>query len=59
MSLECLICGRGLVRNGKTAAGKQRYRCLKCGASRSGERPDVSRRAELDAFLGWLLGTSN
>ncbi|WP_442865394.1 transposase-like zinc-binding domain-containing protein, partial [Arthrobacter sp. B2a2-09] len=54
-----MICGRALVRNGKTAAGKQRYRCLDCGASRSGERPDVSRRAELDAFLGWLLGTGS
>ena len=54
-----MICGRALVRNGKTAAGKQRYRCLECGASRSGERPDVSRRAELDAFLGWLLGAGS
>jgi hypothetical protein len=32
---------------------------LECGASRSGERPDVSRRAELEAFLGWVMGTSN
>lgn len=47
------------MRNGKTAAGKQRYRCLACGASRSGERPDVSRRSELEAFLGWLMGTSS
>ncbi|WP_456510293.1 IS1249 family transposase [Arthrobacter sp. TE12231] len=54
-----MVCGRGLVRNGKTAAGKQRYRCLDRGASRSGERPDVSRRAELEAFLGWLLGTGS
>ncbi|WP_441426410.1 IS1/IS1595 family N-terminal zinc-binding domain-containing protein [Arthrobacter sp. YAF34] len=53
------MCGRTLVRNGKTAAGKQRYRCLDCGASRSGERPDVSRRAELEAFLGWLLGSGS
>ncbi|MFE4082847.1 IS1249 family transposase [Arthrobacter sp. NtRootA1] len=53
-----MVCGQTLVRNGKTAAGKQRYRCLNCGASRSGQRPDVSRRAELEAFLGWLLGTS-
>ncbi|MHA7167897.1 transposase-like zinc-binding domain-containing protein [Arthrobacter bambusae] len=59
MSLECLVCGRALVRNGKTAAVKQRYRCLGCGASRSGERQDVSRRSELEAFLGWLTGTSN
>lgn len=42
ISLKCLICGRSLVRNGKTAAGKQRC-----------------RRAELDAFLGWLLGSGS
>lgn len=52
------MCGQTLVRNGKTSAGKQRYRCLNCGSSRSGERPDVSRRAELEAFLGWLMGTT-
>jgi hypothetical protein len=40
-------------------AGKQRYRCLAWGASRSSERPDVSRRSELEAFLGWLMGTSS
>ena len=34
-----VLCG--CVANRKTAAGKQRYRCLGCGASRSGERPDV------------------
>lgn len=59
ISLECLICGRALVRNGKTAAGKQRYRCLDCGASCSGERPDVSRRPEMEACLGWLVGTGS
>lgn len=36
----------------------QRYQCLKCGPSRSRERPDVSGRAELEVFLGWWLGTS-
>ncbi|WP_441411836.1 IS1/IS1595 family N-terminal zinc-binding domain-containing protein [Arthrobacter sp. 2MCAF14] len=45
-------------RNGKTAAGKQRYRCPVCGASRSGERPDVSRRSEPEGFPDWLKGTS-
>ncbi|WP_458782698.1 IS1/IS1595 family N-terminal zinc-binding domain-containing protein, partial [Paenarthrobacter ureafaciens] len=29
------MCGQTLVRNGKTSAGKQRYRCLNCGSSRS------------------------
>ncbi|WP_442542861.1 transposase-like zinc-binding domain-containing protein [Arthrobacter sp. KN11-1C] len=53
-----MICGQALVRNGRTAAGMQRYQCLKCGPSRSRERPDVSGRAELEVFLGWWLGTS-
>lgn len=51
-----MICGGRFKRNGKTVAGKQRFRCLNCGASSSGTRADVSRRAELEAFLAWLLG---
>ncbi|WP_442015863.1 IS1/IS1595 family N-terminal zinc-binding domain-containing protein [Paenarthrobacter sp. 2TAF44] len=32
-----MICGCGMVRNGKTGAGKHRYRCLECGVGRPGE----------------------
>ncbi|MCX8456018.1 IS256 family transposase, partial [Paenarthrobacter ureafaciens] len=52
----CQICGEELVKNGRTSAGRQRWRCKSCGSSSIRNRPDVTRRAQLDAFLGWLLG---
>lgn len=55
-SASCGVCGSVLVKNGRTTAGNQRWRCLKCGASATRSRADLSRRHELEAFLGWLLG---
>ena len=31
----CSVCSNKMVKNGKTKAGKQRYRCLECGSSQS------------------------
>lgn len=42
-----------MKRNGRTAAGAQRWRCRACGASAT-HGNDVAQR-ELAAFLGWLL----
>lgn len=53
---RCLLCHTQLVKNGRTAAGTQRWRCPECGASSSRRRDDVTRRAQLDGFLAWLLG---
>lgn len=55
-SIRCLVCGAGLVKNGRTAAGTQRWRCPNCGASSVRKRDDVTRRHQLTAFLSWLLG---
>lgn len=55
-STRCLICAARLVKNGKTAAGTQRWRCPDCGASSVRRRHDVTRRHQLEAFLRWLAG---
>lgn len=44
------------MKNGKTVAGTQRWRCVHCGASSVRKRPDVTRRAELHMFVSWLVG---
>lgn len=49
----CPSCGGAMKRNGRTAAGAQRWRCRACGASAT-HGNDVAQR-ELAAFLGWLL----
>lgn len=43
-----------MVKNGKTKAGTQRYRCLECTSSQS-RRYNLQAR-ELKLFLDWLLG---
>ena len=43
-----ICCDRPMVSNGKTRWGEQRYRCLKCGKSTTGNpdgRPKVSAGA--------------
>lgn len=52
----CGVCASKLVKNGTTSAGRTRWRCRTCGASTTQSRPDITRKAELDAFLAWLLG---
>lgn len=53
---SCLVCAATLVKNGKTAAGTQRWRCPDCGASSSRRREDVTRRHQLVEFLTWIIG---
>jgi len=50
-SSTCLLCGHRLVKNGRTSAGAQRWRCPDCGASSTRRRPDLTRRHQLDEFL--------
>ena len=52
----CALSGARLKRNGTTGAGRTRWRCTRCGASAIKSRPDLVRRGEFNAFLGWLLG---
>lgn len=53
---HCRVCGGRFKRNGVTSAGRTRWRCTKCGASATRQRPDVTARAEFARFLRWLLG---
>lgn len=55
-STTCVICEARLVKNGKTAAGTQRWRCPSCGASSVRRRPDVTLREQAMRFVSWLVG---
>lgn len=48
------MCGGKTKKNGTTSAGKTRYRCLECGASRTIDREVSQRRYQLEALVGWL-----
>lgn len=53
----CPTCGlKGVKKNGKTSAGKTRYRCTTCGASFSKTRIDVSEREALRALITYAQG---
>lgn len=51
-TVTCPACGAHMKRNGFTKAGKQRWRCRACGASRTISYDDTAAR--LDEFLRWL-----
>ena len=51
--VRCPSCGGAMKRNGKTSAGRTRWRCKACGASTTGHIDNSAKR--LDEFLGWLL----
>lgn len=52
---RCGVCSSKLVKNGKTSAGRTRWRCLACGASQVQDRVDITRRSQLERFHNWLL----
>lgn len=43
-------------KNGRSAAGTQRWKCAHCNLGTSGGRKDRTRNAQLRSFLSWLLG---
>ncbi|WP_419672792.1 transposase-like zinc-binding domain-containing protein, partial [Agromyces seonyuensis] len=51
-----MVCGTGLVKNGRHPSGTQRWRCPACGASSVRRRPDVTRREQLRKFVTWVTG---
>lgn len=55
---RCGVCANKLVKNGKTTAGRTRWRCKHCGASTTQSRIDITRKAEFTDFLTWLTGTT-
>src|SRR5690625_2172961 len=56
-SPRCGVCGVKLVKNGRTSAGRTRWRCRGCGASTTQTRGDVTKRAEFEAFYSRFFGT--
>lgn len=50
---KCPICSEKMVRNGKTAAGTQRWKCTACWATSVNKIDNEAKR--LDEFLCWLL----
>lgn len=55
----CGVCTHKLVKNGKTSAGRTRWRCKTCGASTTQTRTDTTRKAEFARFHAWLEGKQN
>ena len=51
--VRCPSCGGRMKRNGKTSAGRTRWRCKGCGASLVGSVDNSAKR--LGEFLRWLL----
>lgn len=49
----CPLCGARMKRNGRTSAGRTRWRRTSCGAS-AVHRIDSAAKL-LESFLGWLL----
>lgn len=50
---KCPVCSEKMVKNGRTAAGTQRWKCTACKAT-SVNRIDNSAK-RLEEFLAWLL----
>lgn len=53
---NCPVCGRRMARNGKTSAGRTRWRCTSCDASATCRIDSAAK--QLSAFLAWLLTRS-
>ena len=49
------MCGHLLVKNGKTAAGTQRWLCLQCNASSINTRAHTSEIRRFKIFIDWIL----
>lgn len=52
----CPVCKAKLQKRSKTAAGKQRWQCLRCARSMTLARPDLARVFVFERFIMWLLG---
>ncbi len=52
----CVVCNNKLVKNGKTAAGTQRWKCVPCSYSTVRKRENLTQKFQLQHFLTWLTG---
>ncbi|MGC3023514.1 transposase-like zinc-binding domain-containing protein, partial [Brevibacterium sp. FAM 24630] len=53
----CGVCANKLVKNGKTGAGRTRWRCKHCGCSAIQTRTDSAKKADFTSFIAWLTST--
>lgn len=54
---KCQFCDeQGVVRNGTTRAGRQRWRCTSCGASSTKTRSDQLELSQFTRFFSWITG---
>ena len=56
-SVKCPTCGAKMVKNGRTSAGTQRWRCGICGGSSTVHYDDTATR--LNEFLAWLMSKNS
>ncbi|WP_456047823.1 IS1/IS1595 family N-terminal zinc-binding domain-containing protein [Actinomyces marseillensis] len=47
------MCGRPMIRHGRTSSGRQRWRCKPCKITTLNEIDSTAKH--LDKFLAWLL----
>lgn len=52
-NMLCTVCGTPMKRNGKTKDGVQRWRCKKCGSSKTHRINSDAK--DLERFVNWLL----
>ncbi|HLR55257.1 MAG TPA: IS1249 family transposase [Actinomycetales bacterium] len=52
----CAICNEPMRKNGRTAAGAQRWKCSLCSATFTFKRADLTKAAIMAAFVGYVLG---
>jgi len=55
----CSVCKNKLQKWGKTAAGKQRWRCRSCSLAVTKPRPDLRRDFVFEGFISWVLGKAS
>ena len=53
---KCPICGGPMIKHGTTSAGKQRWRCKPCNATKTNKINNDAK--QLQAFLDWLFSKS-
>ncbi|WP_436231443.1 transposase-like zinc-binding domain-containing protein [Arcanobacterium phocae] len=53
---RCDICSGELKKNGKTKAGKTRYRCKSCGTSSTAHRQGLTKEAQMKSFINFDTG---
>ena len=50
---KCPVCGKTMTKHGKTSAGRQRWRCRGCNATKTYRINSDAK--QLEEFLSWLL----